>query len=194
LSGEPAVPQLATWYSQQDIGPLPTTEFWELCQKRAEYLSEYQEYWNSSKNRTSSQRPVDGVILPVAANAAAKENSLTYFGIPLPSVTWYYTKDFAAYSAIVNLLDYSAGSFPVTKVDGNLDLRLPRKPFNEEDKSVWQQCKYVKNFFPTGQLIQPQMILKFLMELLLACKSCVGDFRKRKFWSSWTALPMHCLI
>ncbi len=82
LSGEPPVQQLAQWYFQQDNGPSPTSDFWELCQKREEDLNTYHQYWNSTKDITLSKRPVDGVIMPVAANVAALENDLTYFGKP----------------------------------------------------------------------------------------------------------------
>ena len=141
LSGEPPVTQLATWFYQQDNGPLPTTEFWKLCQKRSTYLSDYQQYWNSTKENTLSKRPVDGVILPVAADAAAQENSLSYFGMTQPMKGSASAECSTAYSAIANFLDYSAGSFPVTKADKNIDLKLPRKMLGEEDKSVWQKCK-----------------------------------------------------
>ena len=122
LSGEPPVPQLEQWYFEQENGSLPTTEFWELCQRRADYLSRYQSYWSSTSAQTMSRLPVDGVIMPVTADAAAREpTGLTYF----------------AYTAIVNFLDYSAGSFPVTKVDKGVDLRFPHTPLSDEDRKIW---------------------------------------------------------
>ncbi len=194
LSGEPPVPQLATWFYQQDNGPLPTTEFWALCQKRATYRSEYQEYWNSTKEKTLSKRPVDGVILPIAADAAAQENSLTYFGMTKTLTENTATERFAAYSAIANLLDYSAASFPVTTVDKNIDLKIARKMLSEEDKSIWQKCKSTYRRLPNRRLIRAQTILNSLTALLSACKSCVEDFKKRKFWNFWIALPPRCLV
>ena len=121
-SGEPPVPQLKTWYYEQDSGALPTTDFFQLCAKKDEYQAQYQSYWKSTALKTKSGRPVDGVILPIAPSAAVQDNKFTYFG----------------YSAIVNLLDYAAASFPVTFADQATDKKQAKySPMNEEDKLVY---------------------------------------------------------
>jgi hypothetical protein len=55
-------------------------EFWELCRRRDEFRKEYMKYWNSTRDKTESKRPVDGVILPVAPSAAVEEGLFSYFG------------------------------------------------------------------------------------------------------------------
>lgn len=82
LSGEPPVPELSSWYfGARDVRALSTSEFLELCERREKYQREYQEYWNSTKALTSSQRPVDGVIMPVAPTAAVQDGNFPYFGM-----------------------------------------------------------------------------------------------------------------
>ena len=80
LSHEPPVPQLWTWFYEQDTGSSPTTAFWNLCLKRSNYQTEYQDYWNSTQQETAIKQPVDGVIMPVAPSATAQHNKFTYFG------------------------------------------------------------------------------------------------------------------
>jgi len=79
-SREPPVQQLGNWYQDQRREMLSTAEFWDLCQQREDYRSEYLRYWNDTKNLTRTKWPVDGVILPVAPSAAVEENHFTYFG------------------------------------------------------------------------------------------------------------------
>jgi amidase len=89
LSGEPPVAELSSWYfGSQDVRGLPTSDFWELCERRSKYQREYQEYWNSTKALTSSQCPVDGVIMPVAPTAAVQEGNHSYFGMNHPTIFW----------------------------------------------------------------------------------------------------------
>ena len=84
LSGEPPVPELSTWYfNTRDARTLSTGEFWELCARRTKFQEEYQEYWESTRAFISSQRPVDGVIMPVAPSAAAQEGDFPYLGTAL---------------------------------------------------------------------------------------------------------------
>lgn len=79
-SGEPPVPMLRDWYFSDPTPALPLTDYLNLTRSQREYQVEYQRYWKSTAKLTSSRLPVDGVILPVCANAACHENTLTYFG------------------------------------------------------------------------------------------------------------------
>lgn len=46
------------------------------------------------------------------------------------------------YSAIVNVLDYTACTFPVTTVDKNIDkMKLSFEPVSDLDKKVMASCK-----------------------------------------------------
>ncbi len=47
------------------------------------------------------------------------------------------------YSGIVNLLDYTSGSFPVTFADRSLDLEMPDyRPMNQADEVNWRACGF----------------------------------------------------
>ncbi len=80
-SGEPPVPRLKDWYYNQAPQPLPLPDYLALLGSQEAYRAEYQTYWKSTANLTVSKLPVDGVILPVCANAACFENTLSYFGL-----------------------------------------------------------------------------------------------------------------
>jgi len=125
-SGEQPVPALRKWFYEQDTGSMSTADFWALCEKRVDYLTQYDAYWNSTASLTKQGRPVDGVILPVAPSAGAKEGNLTYFG----------------YSAIVNMLDVAAGAFPVTFANKDLDQQsIPVAPLSDEDRKCRATCQ-----------------------------------------------------
>ena len=79
-SGEPPLPQLLSWYKDIKAEPLSCSEFWDLCQRRDEYRKEYNDYWMSSQANSVFNRPVDGVIVPVAPTAAIEEGFFSYYG------------------------------------------------------------------------------------------------------------------
>lgn len=80
-SKEPPVPQLRKWFNEaKDTPSLSASEFWSLCKTRREYIRAYHNYWQASKLLISDHRDIDGVIMPVVAEAACVENALTYFG------------------------------------------------------------------------------------------------------------------
>lgn len=122
-SGEPPVPSLRTWFYEQDTGPRSTIEFWALCQRRADYQTQYEAYWMGGGK---GNKMIDAVLLPVVPTAGARENGPTYF----------------AYSAVVNFLDYTAAAFPVTFAHRDRDPKPTRySPLSPEDQSVWQSCE-----------------------------------------------------
>lgn len=104
-------------------------------------------YWNSTRDKTESKRPVDGVILPVAPSAAVEEGLFSYFGQfssrrPTFPRVFDYKWRVTAYSAIANMLDYTAGSFPVTFASRSLDIKQSEyEPHNLTDRAVWQSCE-----------------------------------------------------
>lgn len=52
------------------------------------------------------------------------------------------TDNGSAYSGIVNFLDYTAVSFPVTFADPLQDMeQADYKPRNAVDESIWRSCK-----------------------------------------------------
>ena len=80
-SGEPPVHQLQTWYDNDDVEPSSSADFWDLSAQRDKYRWEYNKYWTSTREKSVSKRPVDGVIMPVAPTAAVEEGYFTYYGM-----------------------------------------------------------------------------------------------------------------
>ncbi|OAP60730.1 hypothetical protein AYL99_05732 [Fonsecaea erecta] len=143
-SGEPPVPLLRDWYYHQPIDPLTLSEYLRLMKSLETYQTEYQRYWKSTGQSTTSRFPVDGVIMPVCADAACYKNKLTYYG----------------YSAIVNVLDFAAVSFPAGFIDRYLD---PKPsvfvPLGKEDESLNDSCMY-DNFAFHGAPIGLQLMTR----------------------------------
>ena len=79
-SGEPPVPMLKHWYFSQPTAALSLPDYLTLIRTQEQYTADYQSYWKSTAKSTTTGIAVDGVILPVVANAACFENTLTYFG------------------------------------------------------------------------------------------------------------------
>lgn len=126
-SGETPIPQLQQFYNEP-ISESSIGEFWELCRERDRYRFEYAQYWSQAGFRTKSGRPVDGVIMPVTPSTAVRDNEFSYFGRLAVHLAHHGTCPRlvdsllpAAYSAIVNVLNYSAGAFPVTFGSCDLD-------------------------------------------------------------------------
>ncbi|KAL8797689.1 MAG: hypothetical protein Q9195_000041 [Heterodermia aff. obscurata] len=79
------------------------------------------EYWNSTKDQTGTGRPVDALIMPVAPFAAARREQFNYYG----------------YSMIINVLDYTACTVPVTNSNQNTDTASGDfKPVSELDQGI----------------------------------------------------------
>jgi amidase len=70
---------------------------------------------------------VDAVIMPVAPHAAV-----------IPGKYFHYL-----YSEIVNLLDYSSVSLPVSRADKAIDMPDSEyHPINDEDRANWEACSF----------------------------------------------------
>ncbi|KAL9004650.1 MAG: hypothetical protein Q9188_002541 [Gyalolechia gomerana] len=123
LSGEPMSQQIANTYGG-DLSTKPPKDATFIAANnvaKREYQKEYMEYWNSTAELTGTGRPVDVVIAPVAPFSAARPGKYTYYG----------------YSSIVNVLDYTACTLPVTTVDKNIDVVDPSfKPMSKSDEAI----------------------------------------------------------
>lgn len=85
------------------------------------------DYWNGTAALTKSGNPIDAILTPVAPFAALQLGKTTSVG----------------YTPFVNVLDYSAVVFPVSKVDVDLDkAEKAYQPLNDTDKAIWEECKY----------------------------------------------------
>ncbi|KAG9241764.1 amidase signature domain-containing protein [Calycina marina] len=157
-SGEPPMQQMQSWYDDLETEPSSTADFWDLCRRRKLYREAYNSYWQSSRERTNSKRYVDGVIMPVAPSAAVE-----------PGLSGYY-----AYSGIVNLLDYTAVSFPVTFADKDQDRqRNGLEPLSEADEVIARM--YRKDFFHGAPVGLQVMGRRFQEEKVLGLAEAIEN-------------------
>jgi amidase len=98
-------------------------ELFQIQKRRATLRKEYLDYWQSTESSTSTGRPVDAIISPVA---------------PFPPPP-HGKNSSAEYTCIWNALDYPACVFPVTEVDPVLDQPKPAHQFlSKADQRVYE--------------------------------------------------------
>ncbi|GAB7349320.1 hypothetical protein MBLNU459_g8457t1 [Dothideomycetes sp. NU459] len=115
LSGEEPKPSILV----EETPQANATAIMQNQLEKREAEKEYMEYWNSTAKLTSSGKPVDAVISPLAPFAAARPQKYTYYN----------------YSSFVNVLDYTSVVIPVTKVDKNVDrVKSDFSPVDEADR------------------------------------------------------------
>ncbi|MGG6496344.1 UNVERIFIED_CONTAM: hypothetical protein NY603_25840, partial [Bacteroidetes bacterium 56_B9] len=81
---------------------MKVSELWKLHAERTALAKKYLDRWNASASKTSTGRPIDGIIMP-ATPFAGNPNGKFH--------------DYVGYTSPFNLLDYSVGTFPVTRAD-----------------------------------------------------------------------------
>lgn len=79
MSGEPVIKELDQFMS--GAPPASCNESWDLNMERYRYQQEAQQHWNDTINRTSTGRPIDAYISPVAVSAAVKPGGWVSIGI-----------------------------------------------------------------------------------------------------------------
>lgn len=117
-------------------------ELFQIQKKRATLRKEYLDYWQSTKSYTSTGRPVDAIISPVAPFPPPPhgKNRRGSFS-PLLGYSSNFSYSSAEYTCIWNALDYPACVFPVTEVDPVLDQPKPAHQFlSKADQSVYELC------------------------------------------------------
>ncbi|KAL5118657.1 hypothetical protein ACEQ8H_003508 [Pleosporales sp. CAS-2024a] len=144
LSGEPMSEQIS-FFSALDkeatASDIAATNV-ELRTLRKEYL----DYWTSTASQTSTGRPVDAILTPLAPFPAARPNKYKYLG----------------YSTWVNALDYTSVVVPVTHVDKKIDVKdAAFQPLNEQDQKM--QDDYDAEIYD-GAHVSLQIVGKRLQE------------------------------
>lgn len=86
------VDQISPAYGKEDVEQANATHISANNVAKREYQKAYMEYWNDTAAVSSSGRPVDALVVPVAPFAAAREKRYKYYG----------------YSTIFNALDYTS--------------------------------------------------------------------------------------
>jgi amidase len=126
LSGEPMAEQLAGAFGGEPREQFTGSMIAANNVQHRTLKKEYMDYWNSTSSQTSTGRPVDAVISPLAPFPAARPKMYAYYGY----TTW------------VNMLDYTSVVVPVTNVDKGVDVTDGSyTPQNAEDKVCYESCK-----------------------------------------------------
>lgn len=98
-------------------------QLWQIQKRRLQLRKEYLDYWQSTVELTSTGRPVDAIISPVA---------------PFPAPP-HGKNNNAEYTMVWNSLDYTACVFPVTRVDPVLDKAKPAHEFfSDNDRMIYE--------------------------------------------------------
>ncbi|BFZ64014.1 hypothetical protein YB2330_005152 [Saitoella coloradoensis] len=130
-------------------------ETWEVQQERNVYAAEYLNWWAETAKLTSTGKPIDGYIMPVAPHAS-KPNRGNY--------RWM------GYSFVTPLLDLSTGAFPVTTADPEIDTKPETfEAANEVDQALYDD--YDAEFYKGGPA-GLQVVCKRLED-----EKCVGLLR-----------------
>ncbi|KAF8273107.1 amidase signature domain-containing protein [Lactarius quietus] len=99
-------------------------ELFKIQKQRAALRKEYLDQWHSTRASTSTGRPVDAIISPVAPSPPPPHGKNMNVG----------------YTSVWNVLDYPACVFPVTKVDPVLDQPKPAHEFlGEADEKIYER-------------------------------------------------------
>ena len=82
LSGEPPAPQVASLYGPETASQSQATasDVAETNVGLRSWRKEYSDYWNSTASLTSTNRPIDAFICPLAPYAAARREKYGYYG------------------------------------------------------------------------------------------------------------------
>jgi amidase len=124
LSGEPMSSQINFYEGVE--GEFTASEIAATNVKLRQLKKEYMDYWNSTEKLTSTGRPIDAVISPLAPFPAARPNMYLHYG----------------YSTWVNVLDYTSVVVPVTNVDKSVDkVDEGYTPIDDIDRKVYESCK-----------------------------------------------------
>ncbi|ORY10927.1 amidase signature domain-containing protein [Clohesyomyces aquaticus] len=156
LSGEPMAEQIS-FYSSPSLKEFTASQIAATNVRLREIKKEYMEYWNSTAEKTSTGRPVDALIAPLAPFPAARPKMYSYYG----------------YSTFVNVLDYTSVVVPVTMVDKWVDRRDEGyRPIDDTDKKVYES--YDPEIYD-GAHVSVQLVGRRLQEeKMLAIAEYVG--------------------
>ncbi|CAM9023379.1 unnamed protein product [Wickerhamomyces anomalus] len=161
-SGEPVL--MDELYSSTGSRPKPITSiepYWELAGQKYRYQQTFAKYWLSTKEKTSTGRPIDALLTP-AWNCCA-----TRLG-KVPKIN-------ADYAVQYNVLDLPAIPIPVGTVDSKVDPKDPNyKPINHFDQDCYD--RYDAEFFDGANIsVQIVGLQKFTEERLLKLAGVVRD-------------------
>lgn len=120
-TGEPFFPYMRMYGTAPEM---KVSELWKLHAERTKLIKEYLDRWNATASQTPTGRAIDAIIAP-ATPFAGNPNGKFH--------------DYVGYTSPFNLLDYSVGTFPVTRADKDLDKIEDRTHFySRTDENIWK--------------------------------------------------------
>ena len=133
LKEDPAVPQ-SNWILEQvpNAGkPFTIGQVFELNLAREAFRSKVAAHWNGTRLRTTTGRPVDAILAPVAPTLAPPHDTTRWWG----------------YTSYWNLMDFPAVVFPMgrlkaqgyTAMDISKDFVVESNPRNKIEESISKQ-------------------------------------------------------
>ena len=130
---------LSAWQARLARQPLLTLQLWQECRRRDHFRLEYLRDWEATISRTSTGRPMDGLIAPAGPSPAFEHDNFVrahWFAKLTVQIAPTYTMAF-------NVLDLPACVFPVTTVDASLDAVVPADTLSDEDAAQYARCASV---------------------------------------------------
>lgn len=119
-TGEPLFEYMKPYGTSQDIG---VEGLWDLHVERTTWINKFLEKWNQTQTKTKNGKPIDAIIIPASPFAGSPNHKF---------------RDYVGYTSPFNLVDYSAGTIPVTRADKHIDLKPHRDHFyNKSDEMIW---------------------------------------------------------
>lgn len=134
----------------QNASDIGVGKLWDMHSTRLEIEQEYFRQWESTAARTSTGRPIDAILCPVAPHSSR------------PSLRPYYSDYLTAYNA----LEMPSAVVPVLQSDKTLDGKPAHEPISPADAAVWDD--YDPEIFDHG-FVGVQIVTKrYNDELALA--------------------------
>lgn len=121
-TGEPFFPYMAMYGTTPEM---KVSELWKLQAERTALAKKYLDRWNATALKTTTGRPIDGIIMPTTPFAGNPNGKF---------------HDYVGYTSPFNLLDYSVGTFPVTKADKDVDVPESGRTefYLKTDEGIWK--------------------------------------------------------
>lgn len=139
-SGEPVMPQ--TFTSQHEA--MTVWESWQLNKRRDVYRQRFLEAYLATRARTTTGRPVDAILCPIAPHLAA------------PHLDKPRDGGLITYTTVWSLLDVPCYTFPVGAVDPVRDAKAGKgeyEPVSEVDRDNWEGCKSQRPCVQPGHVV-----------------------------------------
>ena len=158
-SGEPAVQQTAWILNHaQGRGDYTVAEIFRLNLERETFRAKALMHWNATQQHTTTGRPVDAILCPIAPTLAPPHDTTSWWG----------------YSSHWNVLDLPAAVFPVRRHKAGEGLPEPRNDAERAVLAKWQPSIY-DNAPVSLQLVGRRHNEERLLAMLDVVEKVVGD-------------------